>query len=144
MAGQSKHPVCDMNLSQETTMKSFCLTAASLLVLFSLSAHADDLVPLKKSDGMLVDAKGMTVYTFDKDAANSGKSACTGRCAQNWPPVQAGDAQPAAPYSVVTRDDGTKQLAYKGKPLYTFMKDKKPGDKAGDKMMNNNWHAVTD
>ncbi|HEX8785628.1 MAG TPA: hypothetical protein VF793_05540 [Telluria sp.] len=125
-------------------MKSFCLTAASLLVLFSLSAHADDLVPLKKSDGMLVDAKGMTVYTFDKDAANSGKSACTGRCAQNWPPVQAGDAQPAAPYSVVTRDDGTKQLAYKGKPLYTFMKDKKPGDKAGDKMMNNNWHAVTD
>lgn len=125
-------------------MKSFSLAAASLLVLFSLSAHADDLVPLKKSDGMLVDAKGMTVYTFDKDAANSGKSSCTGRCAQNWPPVQAGDAQPSAPYSVVMRDDGTKQLAYKGKPLYTFTKDKKPGDKAGDKMMNNNWHAVTD
>jgi predicted lipoprotein with Yx(FWY)xxD motif len=125
-------------------MKSVSLAAASLLVLFSLSAHADDTVPLKKSDGRLVDARGMTVYTFDKDAADSGKSACSGKCAENWPPVQAGAAQPSAPYSVVTRDDGSKQLAYKGKPLYTFVKDKKPGDKAGDKAMNNNWHAVTD
>jgi predicted lipoprotein with Yx(FWY)xxD motif len=83
----------------------------------------------------------MTVYTFDKDTANSGKSACSGSCAENWPPVQAGDAQPAAPYSTVTRDDGSKQLAYKGKPLYTFAKDKKAGDKTGDKVKDV-WHVV--
>lgn len=124
-------------------MKSISLVSALLLALASVSAHAADPVPLKKSDGVLVDAKGMTVYTFDKDAANSGKSACSGRCAENWPPVQAGSAQPAAPYSVVTREDGSKQLAYNGKPLYTFVKDKKPGDKSGDKAMNA-WHAVTD
>ena len=126
-------------------MKSVSLASASLLVLLSLSAHAhaQDAAPLKKSDGVLVDAKGMTVYTFDKDAANSGKSACSGKCAEYWPAVPAGAAQPPAPYSTVTRDDGSKQLAYKGKPLYTFMKDKKPGDKSGDKLMNNNWHAVT-
>jgi predicted lipoprotein with Yx(FWY)xxD motif len=125
-------------------MKSVSLGSAFLLALFSLSAHAaDPAAPVKKMDGVLVDSKGMTVYTFDKDTANSGKSACTGGCAKNWPAVQAGDAMPAAPYSVVTRDDGTKQLAYKGKPLYTFGKDKKPGDKAGDKAMNA-WHAVTD
>ena len=125
-------------------MKTISLTAASLLVLFSLSAHAADPAPLKKSGGVLVDDKGMTVYTFDKDAANSGKSACTGKCAEYWPAVPAGDAQLSAPYSAVTREDGSKQLAYKGKPLYTFAKDKKPGDKTGDKMMNNNWHAVTE
>jgi len=125
-------------------MKSVSLAAASLLVLLSLSAQAADPVPLKKSDGMLVDAKGMTVYTFDKDAADSGKSACTGKCAANWPAVPAGDAPLSAPYSAITREDGSKQLAYKGKPLYTFMKDKKPGDKSGDKLMNNNWHALTE
>jgi predicted lipoprotein with Yx(FWY)xxD motif len=124
-------------------MKPASIASALLLALASAAAHAADPVPLKKSDGVLVDAKGMTVYTFDKDAANSGKSVCNGRCAENWPPVPAGDAQTAAPYSVVTRDDGSKQLAYNGKPLYTFVKDKKPGDKAGDKAMNA-WHAVTD
>jgi predicted lipoprotein with Yx(FWY)xxD motif len=124
-------------------MKTTSLGSAFLLALFSLSAHAADPAPVKKMDGMLVDSKGMTVYTFDKDTANSGKSACTGGCAKNWPPVPAGDAAPAEPYSVVTRDDGTRQLAYKGKPLYTFGKDKKPGDKAGNKAMNA-WHVVTD
>jgi len=124
-------------------MKSASLGSAILLALFSLSALAADPAPVKKVDGMLVDSRGMTVYTFDKDAANSGKSACTAACATNWPAVQAGDAKPAAPYSTVTREDGSKQLAYKGKPLYTFAKDKKPGDKAGDKAMDK-WHIVTD
>jgi predicted lipoprotein with Yx(FWY)xxD motif len=125
-------------------MKSVSLGSAILLAFLSLSVHAaDQAAPVKKMDGMLVDAKGMTVYTFDKDSANSGKSACTGGCAANWPAVQAGGGELAAPYSSITRDDGSKQLAYKGKPLYTFVKDKKPGDKAGDKAMNM-WHIVTD
>jgi predicted lipoprotein with Yx(FWY)xxD motif len=125
-------------------MKSVSLGSAISLLLVSLCAHAaDPVVPVKKSDGVLVDSKGMTVYTFDKDTANSGKSACTGGCAQNWPPVQAGDVPLPAPYSYVTRDDGNRQLAYKGKPLYTFVKDKKPGDKSGDKAMDV-WHVVTD
>ena len=123
-------------------MKPFIPACAFLLAALALPLYAAQ-APLKKSNGVLVDAKGMTVYTFDKDSANSGKSACSGRCAENWPPVQAGSEQPAAPYSVVTREDGSKQLAYNGKPLYTFVKDKKPGDKAGDKAMNV-WHAVTD
>jgi predicted lipoprotein with Yx(FWY)xxD motif len=125
-------------------MKSVSLGSAIFFTLLSLSAHAaDQAAPVKKMDGMLVDSKGMTVYTFDKDSANKGKSACSGGCANNWPAVQAGSGELAAPYSSITRDDGSKQLAYKGKPLYTFVKDKKPGDKAGDKAMNM-WHIVTD
>jgi predicted lipoprotein with Yx(FWY)xxD motif len=131
-------------IHQETTMKSFSLGTALLAALLAGPALAADSAPVHKANGVLVDAKGMTVYTFDKDAANSGTSACTGKCAANWPAVPAGDAQPPAPYSTITREDGSKQLAYKGKPLYTFMKDKKPGDKSGDKLMNNNWHAVTE
>src|SRR5690242_20581370 len=68
----------------------------------------------------LADAKGMTLYTFDKD--EGGKSACNGKCAENWPPllVDAGRAAPAG-YSIITRDDGGKQWAYKGKPLYGWV-----------------------
>lgn len=125
-------------------MKSFSLLGtAALFALFSLSVHAADTAPLKKANGVLVDSRGMTVYTTDRDSANSGKSSCMGACAANWPAVQAADAQPAAPYSAITREDGTKQLAYKGKPLYTFVKDKKAGDKTGDKLMDV-WHVVTD
>jgi predicted lipoprotein with Yx(FWY)xxD motif len=124
-------------------MKAVNLGIACLSALFALSAHAADPAPVKKVDGVLVDARGMTVYTFDKDVAGSGKSACNGQCAENWPPVKAGDSALAAPYSTVVRDDGTKQLAYQGKPLYTFVKDKKAGDREGDKKMNV-WHVVTD
>jgi predicted lipoprotein with Yx(FWY)xxD motif len=95
-----------------------------------------------KKDGVLVNAAGMTVYTFDKDTANSGKSACAGPCADAWPAVAA-PANVAAPYSVVTRDDGAKQLAYQGKPLYLFKKDVKPGDRNGDNFKDI-WHVVKD
>jgi len=124
-------------------MKAVNLGIACLTALFALSAHAADPAPVKKVNGILVDAHGMTVYTFDKDVAGSGKSACTGGCLENWPAVKAGDAPLAEPYSTVVRDDGSKQLAYHGKPLYTFVKDKKAGDREGDKKMNV-WHVVTD
>jgi len=114
---------------------------AAALVLAAASALAQS--ALKKADGVLVDAAGMTVYTFDKDSAGSGKSACNDACAKMWPPVTAGSAQVAAPYSVVTRDDGAKQLAYKGKPLYLFANDHKPGERKGDKMKDV-WHVVAD
>ncbi|MFC6519934.1 hypothetical protein ACFQAT_09275 [Undibacterium arcticum] len=99
--------------------------------------------PTKKSDGILVTAASMTLYTFDKDVAGSGKSACNGPCAAIWPPVSAPSAQLGAPYSVVTRDDGSMQLAYNGKPLYLYAADKKPGDRAGDNFKDV-WHVVKD
>jgi predicted lipoprotein with Yx(FWY)xxD motif len=62
------------------------------------------------SGKVLTDAKGMTLYTFDRDAP--GKSNCNGQCAQNWPPLLASaDAKPSGKWSVITRDDGAKQWA---------------------------------
>jgi predicted lipoprotein with Yx(FWY)xxD motif len=88
----------------------------------------------------LVDAKGMTLYTFDKDSA--GKSACNGPCAKNWPPLMAASASGPADWTVIARDDGSKQWAYMGKPLYTWAKDSKPGDTTGDGVNNNVWHVA--
>ena len=89
--------------------------------------------PARMENGAFVGANGMTLYTFDKDAAGSGKSVCNGPCATNWPPFYVADGQMASgDYSIVTRDDGKKQWAFKGKPLYFWAKDQKPGDTTGD------------
>jgi predicted lipoprotein with Yx(FWY)xxD motif len=88
--------------------------------------------PATVSDGVLTGKNGMTLYTFDRDTADSGKSACNGPCATNWPPLMAADGEKVSgDYSIITRDDGKKQIAYKGKPLYFWAKDTKPGDKTG-------------
>ena len=122
-------------------MKLHHIGTAVTALLFSTSLFAADAPPLKAAKGVLVDAKGMTVYTYDKDESGSGKSACVDMCARNWPPVPAGSAAPAEPWSIVTRADGSKQLAHHGKPLYTFIKDKKEGDKTGDGV-GGAWHVV--
>ena len=97
----------------------------------------------KVNDGMLVGSNNMTLYTFAKDAAGSGKSMCNGPCATNWPPLLV-DGSPvvSGDYSVITRDDGKKQLAFKGMPLYFWVKDTKPGDKTGDGFLNGAWKIV--
>ena len=92
-----------------------------------------DTSPVKTMDGVLVGANGMTLYTFDRDVAGSGKSVCNGPCATNWPPLMAPeDAKPTGEFTVIVRDDGKKQWAFRGKPLYYWAKDTKPGDKTGD------------
>jgi len=98
--------------------------------------------PAKTADGALVGSNGMTLYTFDRDAAGSGKSVCNGQCATNWPPLMAGASDSAnGDWSVLARDDGAKQWAYKGKPLYYWTKDQKAGDRTGDGV-NNVWHVA--
>ncbi|MNY38824.1 Secreted repeat [compost metagenome] len=112
------------------------LTTAALLAP-GLAAAAD---PAMVKDGMLVDHKGMTLYTFDKDAA--GKSNCNGTCAENWPPLMAeSGAKSMGNWTVVKRDDGTMMWAYYGKPLYTFIQDKKAGDVTGEGKMDV-WHVA--
>jgi predicted lipoprotein with Yx(FWY)xxD motif len=92
--------------------------------------------------GVLKDRAGMTVYTFDRDIPDSGKSTCSGRCAKLWKPVKVvGNAQGDADYSVITRIDGTRQWAFDGKPIYRYAKDIKPGDARGNSV-NKHWHVV--
>ncbi len=113
------------------------------VVLAACAAMGDGMMPAKVADGAMTNAGGMTLYTFDKDTAGSGKSVCNGPCIGIWPVFSAPtDAKAAGDWSVVTRDDGTRQWAYKGKPLYTFARDAKPGDRTGDGFNNNIWHVA--
>ena len=125
------------------TIRALLPAFAILMLSLSSGAAFADSAPLKKIDGILVNTAGLTVYTFDQDMANSGKSVCNGPCIALWPAVAASAGLPAAPYSVVTRDDGAKQLAYNGKPLYLYTADQKPGDRSGDNFKNV-WHIVKD
>jgi predicted lipoprotein with Yx(FWY)xxD motif len=123
-------------------MKTFSVLAAAsvMAVLVGYAGLASAEAPTKTADGTLTNSAGMTLYTFDNDSA--GKSACNGPCAANWPPLLAqGSEHASGNYSIVARDDGTKQWAYMGKPLYLWSKDQKPGDKTGDGIKNV-WHAA--
>ncbi len=86
----------------------------------------------------LTDGNGRTLYYFAKDVPGSGKSACYGgACAEKWPVFYTDklvlpQGLKASDFSVITREDGKKQLAYKGWPLYYFFKDEKAGDINGE------------
>ena len=75
---------------------------------------------------------GMTVYEFKKDNPRTHVSVCYAGCAKLWPPVAApAGFVPAAPWGVTTRKGGMEQLTYRGYPLYTWIKDTKPGEVSG-------------
>lgn len=98
--------------------------------------------PAKARNGVLASASGKTLYTFDKDAVGSSKSACSGRCVAAWPPMYAAPgAKGGGDWSVITRDDGKPQWAWRGKPLYFWHKDLKAGDRLGDGI-DGLWHAA--
>lgn len=118
-------------------------TMSTLLVLCGLlgaamAVHAQPVI----QDGILTDAAGRTLYTFDKDEPN--KSNCSGGCLQNWPPYTAepaAGAKPAAKEFSRFPQDGAQQWAWNGKPLYYFKGDSKPGDRTGDGR-GGVWHIV--
>lgn len=116
------------------------LTIMFMAASLSACSSATMREPAFVSNDVLTDANGMTLYTFDKDT--TGKSMCNGQCAMNWPALRPmKDAMPYKDYSIIMRDDGTQQWAYKDKPLYTWVKDKMPGDKTGDGF-NNVWRVA--
>ena len=126
-------------------MRSLLLAAVFMAASMPL-AHADDYAggAIKSMDTakgeVLTDAKGMTLYTFDKDA--KGMSSCYDACAKKWPPLKAAAGSAAdGKYTQVARKDGSKQWAYDGHPLYLWQKDKKPGDVTGDGM-GGVWHVA--
>ena len=120
---------------------SLTILSAALLAGCATGTATPAKSPATTMNGMLVGPTQMTLYVFDKDAA--GKSMCNGGCATNWPPLIApAGAMPKADWSLVTRDDGAKQWAYQGRPLYYWAKDSKPGDKTGDGFAGNAWHVA--
>ena len=109
------------------TLLAACSSAPS-----NESTYTPPATPAVVKDGIFVDQGGRTLYTFDKDVAPN-KSACNVKCPFNWPPLFATpDDVAKGDWTIFERDDGMTQWAYKGKPLYQFFEDKKPGDKKGE------------
>lgn len=101
-----------------------------------------------KSVTILTDSKGMTLYYFTKDTPTS--SACTGSCAQNWPPLLfSGSGTPTSSttlpgtLSVVNTANG-QQVAYQGHLLYTFAGDTAAGQTNGEGKFGLWFVATTD
>ena len=96
----------------------------------------------------IVDAKGLTLYLFEKD--KHGKSACNGTCAKVWAPyltsgkASVGSGLSGSKVGTTKRTDGTTQVTYNGHPLYHYNDDKKPGqtEGPGSKAFGAEWYVL--
>jgi predicted lipoprotein with Yx(FWY)xxD motif len=109
------------------------LAAGTTLAAEALRLPAD-IASRPRGDGaVFTDAKGMTLYTFDRDEGTPGRSACEGPCAALWPAMIAPAEAPAPEgWSKVTRADGSLQWAFRGRPVYRYATDNAPGATFGD------------
>ena len=80
---------------------------------------------------VLVDGRGFALYAFTKDPR--GRSTCSGACAAAWPPfvvasrAKAGAGVASSLLGIARRADGTRQVTFRGRPLYYYVGDRKPG-----------------
>lgn len=95
-------------------------------------------ITLVAGHGPLTAENGMTLYTFDKDTANT--SNCYDSCAASWPPYLATGGSMDG-LTTVERRDGTMQWAKDGEPLYFWVGDTAPGDTNGDGV-GGVWHTA--
>ena len=94
------------------------------------------------SSAGFIAATGRTAYVFDLDGNNV--SNCSGGCSAAWPAIVATAASYTAPWSAITRSDGTRQLAYNGHPLYVCVGDVANGTTNGDNLVEfgATWHVA--
>lgn len=124
-----------------TALVSAALLGGCSSGMFSHSKDMSPDMPTRAEDGRLVGPNGHTLYSFAKDGT-SGMSNCNDQCAHNWPPLAVTPtAKAMGDYTIITRSDGTHQWAFRGQPLYYFIKDTKPGDMTGDGVAGN-WKTV--
>ena len=110
------------------TLVTTATLAALVLSPFAAEALTADETPpagvkaVQRGDGVLfADPAGMALYTYDGDDPKSGKSACNAVCAQQWPAAIApADATPQGAWSLIQREDGKRQWAFAGQPLYRY------------------------
>ncbi len=128
-------------------LRTLLLAAAAAGLLSTSFASAEDFLggAVKSADvggkTILTDAKDMTLYIWDKDAV--GVSNCYDQCAVNWPPLLVdASTEVTGDFTLVDRKDSDQKIvAYKGWPLYLWIKDTKPGDTTGDGV-GGTWHTA--
>lgn len=122
--------------------------ATSAVVLTCSGAFAQETGTSKTSAGetYMHTSSGSPLYVFDNDRSaggTPGPSTCYDQCVKLWPPFMAdASAKPHGDWTVQDRKDGTKQWAYKGRPLYTFVRDTTPTKIEGNGFNGNKWHVA--
>jgi predicted lipoprotein with Yx(FWY)xxD motif len=153
-------------MTTNRTATAGAVTVRALLVAAILGAFATALVHVGTSNAApargpivstattglgrtLVNAQGRTLYLFEKD--KQGRSACSGACATNWPPLiatakpVAGSGVKASLLGTTKRSDGRVQVTYNHHALYLFIKDTKKGQTSGEGInaFGANWYAIS-
>jgi predicted lipoprotein with Yx(FWY)xxD motif len=129
---------------KKLTIPAAVASLALMLAACGGSAKSTSTQSAPAPSGVLVDSSGMALYSPEGESATNVR--CTGACAAVWKPLRPGAATLAGS-KVITRPDGTKQLAVGGKPLYTFVQDS-PGSLNGNGASDAfgakhfSWHAV--
>lgn len=92
-------------------------------------------IPIWRRNGILVEQGGRALYTFATDS--TGQSSCDRACEGLWPPHYAnpGD-KPSGPFTIARSFDGRPMWAWRGKPLYRWISDRKRGAAGGDGVAN--------
>ena len=128
-------------------MKRILLAAAAVAFATAAFAAPTTTTAPMGANKILADAKGMVLYTFDKDTKGAAASACTATCPATWLAfVPAATDKADTDWTIINgldKDGKTvvKQWAYKGQPLYYNVKDMKAGDTLGDGV-GGVWHVV--
>jgi predicted lipoprotein with Yx(FWY)xxD motif len=130
-----------------------CLMLLASMVSFSAMAQDEDTPTVGISEHedfgtILVNAEGMTLYGFDVD--DLGVSNCVEECLEAWPPLLVesadeltGDEALLGELGTIEREDGSLQVTYNERPLYTFAEDTAAGDVTGH-LVGRTWYVMTD
>jgi predicted lipoprotein with Yx(FWY)xxD motif len=128
------------------------LAALALLLALAAGASASGSGKVVAKEGqdailgatVLTRTNGHTLYSLSVE--KHGRFVCTGGCLGTWKPlVVAAGMKPKGPVKLgtVRRPDGRTQVTFKGRPLYSFDGDAKPGEANGEGFKDvGTWHAA--
>jgi CxxC motif-containing protein (DUF1111 family)/predicted lipoprotein with Yx(FWY)xxD motif len=105
------------------------VVGCEILVVYSEVYFADE----RLVGGSDAELPGFTLYVFDNDQEQSGQSVCNAGCASTWPAllIEDHEASGVNGLSTINRDDGSRQAAHNGRPLYFYAGDNSAGDANG-------------
>ena len=105
--------------------------------------HPGEIALIQNDDGSFdyrLAANGLRIYANDRDSPS--KSTCNGGCARAWIPlaVNANNLKPLGEWTIITRDNGDRQWAYKGRPVYSLFHDS--ADRPIGEGIEGVWHLL--
>lgn len=118
----------------------------TIIAIAEKESYAVDMVNSKQYGNYLTNETFFTLYRYLSDPQDKKISTCNGNCAKIWPPFYVEDLTMdpelrSMDFDTITREDGSKQLTYKGWPLYLYTGDTKPFETNGQGV-NGLWFVV--